>query len=257
MTTDALPEEQERPRDPMIDAIPIGGYDRNIFLCPRCTRPLAVGVSRCAGCGMRLVAGTSLVKVIGFVGMGLLLGVALTVGLVGTLALLAPPTVAPTEPPVASAPSAAPGASGVPVPADPTVPRAALSALRQSALLNQRLLTDQQRLARVMRSSGAGASEIAPVLRSLAWTVGFGEGLGANIATWDAGTAFSKSLDSFYGSITRVADDGLSASIRSDSAYREAGRKMLVVLGRVTDVDKAARALATTAAIDLPPLSPR
>jgi hypothetical protein len=29
------------------------------------------------------------------------------------------------------------------------------------------------------------------------------------------------------------------------------------VLDRVTDVDKAARALATTASIELPPLSPR
>jgi hypothetical protein len=55
MTIDALHGPVDRPRD-QADAGPaIGTADANIFLCPRCTRPLAVGVSRCAGCRTRLV----------------------------------------------------------------------------------------------------------------------------------------------------------------------------------------------------------
>jgi hypothetical protein len=266
MTTDAVPTEvdapreaaprEAAPRDQAMYAMEIGAHDANIFLCPRCTRPLAVGVSRCAGCRTRLVAGVPLLKVSGFIGMGFAVGVALAFGLLATLAFFTGPTVATIEPPVAVVPSAAPGTSAAPGPVDPTVPRAAVSALRQSTLVNQRLLSDQRRLARAMRSSGAGASELAPVIRSLAWTISFGDDLGSTISTWPEATSFAKSLDSFYGQLSRIADDGLSASITNDSAYRDAGRRMLIVLERLTAIDKASRALAAKGNIELPPLTP-
>jgi hypothetical protein len=265
MTSEAVPTQPDAPepvareampRNPALESIAIGAYDQNIFLCPRCTRPLAVGVSRCAGCRVRLVAGVPLLKVSGFVGMGFVIGIALAVGVLSTLALLAGPVAAPNQPPVAAVPSAVPGASVAPGVVDPAVPRAATSALRQSTLINQRLLTDQRRLARVMRSSGSGASEIAPVLRSLAWTVSFGDGLGGTISTWPDAVPFAKSLDSFYGQLARIADDGLSASVSNDKAYRDAGRRMLIVLDRLADIDAGSRALAATANIELPPLTP-
>ena len=68
MTIDALHCPLERGRDSSPESGAIGLPDTNIFLCPRCSRPLAVGVSRCAGCGTRLVAGVPLLKVSGFVG---------------------------------------------------------------------------------------------------------------------------------------------------------------------------------------------
>jgi hypothetical protein len=254
MTIDAMPGQPERPPDPALDAIPIGAMDSNIFLCPRCTRPLAVGVSRCPGCRTRLVAGVPLLKASGLIGMGLAVGVAVGVALLGGLALLAGPAVATVQPPVAAVPSLAPGQTAAPAPADPTVPRVAISALRQSTLVNQRLLADADRLRRRMASNGSGAAEIAPLLRSLAWTSGFAGGIAADVASWNDGAAVAKSLASFYASIGRVADQGLSASITNKAAYRDAGRRMLLVLDRLKALDKASRALAATATVELPPL---
>ena len=254
MTIDAMPGQPERPHEPALDAYPIGATDSNIFLCPRCTRPLAVGVSRCPGCRTRLVAGVPLLKASGFIGMGLAVGITLGVGMLGALALLAGPTVATVQPPAAVVPSLAPGQTAGPVPVDTTVPRAATSALRQSTLVNQRLLADADRLRRRMASTGSGAAEIAPLLRSLAWTSGFAGGVASDVATWSDGIGVAKSLASFYASIGRVADQGLSASITNKTAYRDAGRRMLLVLDRLKDLDKASRALAATANVDLPPL---
>ena len=61
---------------------------------------------------------------------------------------------------------------------------------------------------------------------------------------------------SSYLRILRVADQGLSASITNKTAYRDAGRRMLLVLDRLKDLDKASRALAATANVELPPLDP-
>jgi hypothetical protein len=254
MTIDAMPGQPERPTEPALDAFPIGATDSNIFLCPRCTRPLAVGVSKCPGCRTRLVAGVPLLKASGFIGMGLAIGIAVGVGMLGALALLAGPTAATVQPPTAAVPSLAPGQTAAPVPVDPSVPRVATSALRQSALVNQRLLADADRLRRRMASTGSGAAEIAPLLRSLAWTSGFAGGVASDVAAWDDGLSVAKSLASFYASIGRVADQGLSASITNKAAYRDAGRRMLLVLDRLKDLDKASRALAATANVELPPL---
>jgi hypothetical protein len=87
-------------------------------------------------------------------------------------------------------------------------------------------------------------------------TVSFGDGLGGTISTWADAVPFAKSLDSFYGQLARIADDGLSASVSNDKAYRDAGRRMLIVLDRLADIDAGSRALAATANIELPPLTP-
>ena len=87
MTIDALHGTVDRPLDPSTGGAAIGAPDANIFLCPRCTRPLAVGVSRCAGCKTRLVAGVPLLKVSGFVGLGMIAGLAIVGGIVGALTL--------------------------------------------------------------------------------------------------------------------------------------------------------------------------
>ena len=44
MTIDALHGPLERGRDSSPESVAIGVADANIFLCPRCSRPLAVGV---------------------------------------------------------------------------------------------------------------------------------------------------------------------------------------------------------------------
>ena len=150
MTSDALRGLDDHEREPNRQ-IAIGAPDENIFLCPRCARPLAVGVSRCPGCRTRLVAGVQLLKVIGFVGIGVAAGIVLFGGLVFAIAFAAAPvdTTVPSPAPQASAavvPSAVPVPSAAPVPVEPLAPPAALAALQQSALVNQRLLADADRL---------------------------------------------------------------------------------------------------------------
>jgi hypothetical protein len=271
MTIDALHGPVERPRD-QANAMPaIGTPDANIFPCPRCTRPLAVGVSRCGGCRTRLVAGVPLLKVSGFVALGLVVGLAVGGGLVGALTLLAGPTTVPlAAPPAAGVPSAIPGvrpgaseiatASVAPapstVPMAPEVPPAALTALRQSTTVNQRLVADADLLASAMAVADPSSAEIAPLLRNLAATAASGDRIAASIGTWDEGVPFSGALTDFYASIDRIAHDGLAASITNERAYRDAGRRMLAVLDGVTDIDAAARRLAASVAIELPSLQP-
>jgi hypothetical protein len=267
MTIDALHGPVDRPLEHANAGPAIGAADANIFLCPRCTRPLAVGVSKCAGCNTRLVAGVPLLKFSGFVGLGLLLGLALGGGIAGAVMLTSQPVaVRIAAPPAAAIPSAAPAASGVAAPSvapgpsvatvDPAIPPAALTALRQSTTVNQRLLSDADLLATAMTADAPSPAEIAPLLRSLASTAAYGDRIATSVGTWDEATDVSAALATFYGSIDRIADDGLAASVTNDRAYRDAGRRMLTVLDGLPGLDAAARRLAATVDVDLPPLVP-
>ena len=265
MTIDALHGTVDRPLDPSTGGAAIGAPDANIFLCPRCTRPLAVGVSRCAGCRTRLVAGVPLLKVSGFAGLGLIAGLAVGGGIVGALTLAGGATSTAAVAPPAAVPSAVPVASGVAltsaaplssiVPVDPAVPAPALTALRRSTTVNQRLLVDADQLARALAARDPSPADIAPLLRNLAATASFGDGIASTVGTWDEAADLSAALASFYGSIDRIAQDALTASITNDRAYKEGATRMLAVLDRLAGLDARTRALATTAGLDLPPLT--
>ena len=266
MTIDALHGSVDRPRDLASDGPAIGMPDANIFPCPRCTRPLAVGVSKCAGCGTRLVAGVPLLKVSGFIGLGLAAGLAIGGGIFGALTLLGGRTAAPpvAVPPVAAVPSEAappstvPGTSAVPqpsaAPVDPGVPAAALTALRRTTSVNQRLLADADLLAKALAARDPSPADIAPLLRNLASTASFGDAIASTVGTWDDAADVSTALASFYASIDRISQDALEASITNDRAYQDAGARMLTVLHRLASLDADTRALARTAGVDLPPL---
>ena len=259
MTIDALHGPVDRPRDASPEPVAIGASDQNIFLCPNCTRPLAVGVTRCIRCGTRLIAGVPLLRVGGFVGLGLVVGLVVGGGLTAVGAISRPVDIPAVQPPVADLPSAGPLVSPVPAPvapAVPAVPPSALSALRQSAVVNQRLLADGDLLARALAARDPAAAEIAPLLRGLATNAAFGDRLVSAVASWDEGVAVSQGLASFYASIARVADEGLAASLTNERAYADAGRRMLVILEGLTDLDAASRGLAATVDTELPPLIP-
>jgi hypothetical protein len=164
------------------------------------------------------------------------------------VAVVVPPAVVtPSQLPVATA--------GVPV-VDPAIPVSALSALRQSAVVNQRIVGDAERLTAALASSSPSANDIAPVLRSLAATAIFGRGIAPEVADWGDGAAVSAGLVDFYGSVGAIATDGLSSSVRNPAAYVAAAKRMLAAIARITDLDAASRALAATVDIDLPPLDP-
>src|SRR5687767_3475519 len=132
----------------MAPSLSIGEIDANIFACPACSRPLDSGTRRCPGCATHLLAGVKASRAIGFVFVGGLAGTLLGGGLVAAISFLgsrpvevvvapAPAVVRPSQAPIASAPAPA---------VDPAIPSSALSALRQSTLLNQRVLDDAARL---------------------------------------------------------------------------------------------------------------
>ena len=261
MTVEVARGRARRGKNAPVEQVAIGETDANIFNCPRCARPLAVGTSRCAGCGLRMVAGVPIGRVLGFVAAGLILGLLVGGGSVFAVTTLMRPVATPVaQAPTAVMPSAVPVApsAAAPVvdPAIPAIPAAAASALRQSTTLNQRLLADADRLAVALSSDRPSGAEIAPLLRALASTASFGDRLAPNVAQWPDGIAVSDSLVLFYAAVGRVADEGLTASVQNDRAYVDAGRKMLVVLDRLTDIDAAARTLAASGELDLPPLDP-
>ncbi len=236
--------------------LPNGEADAYIFHCPACARPLDAGTSRCPGCRTRLVAEIRATKAAGFVMIGLLAGLMVGGGSVAVVtAVTRPATTAVDAPPVVT-PSQVVAPTSQPVPpVDPGIPTAALSALRQSTVVNQRLLADASRLADVLAGSPTG-KDIAPLLRSLAATAGFGDGLAPSIAAWDDGLAVSQGLVTFYAAIGGIASDGLAASLTNTHAYVDAGTRMMSVMDGMIDLDAASRTLAASADLDLPLLVP-
>ena len=151
--------------------------------------------------------------------------------------------------------SGAPLASGVPRPLDPTISGAAVSALSQSTTVNSRLLSDAHRLTAALNASRPTGSDIAPILRSLVSTSALGQRLAPTVAEWADAAKVSGRLVAFYDSVSRVAEDGLAASIKNNGAYTAAGKRMLRVLDDIAALDAASRALAATAGINLPALT--
>ena len=81
------------------------------------------------------------------------------------------------------------------------------------------------------------------MLRNLASTAAFGDRIATTVGTWDEGGAVADALAHFYGSIDRVAADGLGASAINERAYRDAGRRMLALLEGISDLEQGARGL--------------
>ena len=235
----------------------IGVADANIFSCPRCGRPQAVGNGRCAGCGLRMVGGIPMLKVVGFVAAGLMIGLLVAGGAIGLVTVLGRSTgTSVANGPAGVTASGAPLASGLTRPLDPTISGAAVSALSQSTTVNGRLMSDARRLTAAVGASRPTGSDIAPILRSLVATASLGQRLAPTVGEWAEGATVSGHLATFYASVIRVAEDGLAASIKNNGAYASAGKRMLRLLDDIAGLDAASRSLAATAGINLPPLTP-
>lgn len=261
MTIEATSEKVgrlvRRTRTPRATAMPIGEADANIFNCPACARPLGKGVSRCPGCGTRLMAGVKLSRAMGFMVVGLASGVLVGGGVMaGVSALHRPADLAAVQPPAVVTPSQVPVATAVPPVGDPAIPSAAISALGQSTVLNQRLVADAKRLTQALAANRPTGSEIAPILRSLAATAAFGQGVAPDVADWDDGAAVSAGLVGFYEQVGSIAAEGLMSSVKNPAAYVAAAERMLAAMAGLTDLDAASRALAATVDVDLPVLDP-
>lgn len=241
----------------MATSLPIGEVDANIFACPACSRPLGSGTARCPGCDTRLIAGVKASRAAVFVGAGVFSGMIISGALMGFGSLTAarpvdiptvqaPPIVTPTQVAVPSV--AAPAI-------DTSVPSGAVSALRQSTRLNQRVVADAEQLAIALAAPKPSSSAIAPILRSMATHASFGARLAPTVGEWGRASAVSEDLATFYAAIAATAQEGLSASLSSSRAYEAAAERMLQVVAGLDDIDAASRALAAGADFELPPLS--
>lgn len=246
-----------RSTSPRATTLPIGETDSNIFSCPACARPLGKGASRCPGCGTRLIAGVQATRAAGFIAIGLVAGAMVGGGIMAVASVASRPAdVAIVQPPAIVAPTQLPIPTAVVPNVDPTIPSSALSALGQSAVLNQRILADAERLTLALAATKPSGAEIAPVLRSLASTAAFGQGVANDVGDWEDAAAVSAGLDAFYESVRSIASDGLSASISNPRAYVTAAKEMLAAIAGLSELDAASRALAATADLELPSIQP-
>lgn len=256
MTIDALPGKGRRTASGQDhDGLPIGEVDANIFNCPACARPLGAGASRCPGCGSRLIAGVQAPRALGFIASGLVVGLLVGGGAMAGVSALSQRTAATDTTPVASAApiaSVAPVASAAPV-VDPGVASSALSALRQSALLNQRLVVDGGRLSTALAAAAPSSAEISRILRSLAASASFGDRIAPDLGDWSEASGLSTGLTEFYAAIGSTARDGLANALSNTDAYVLAAQQMQVVLEGLTGLDAEARQLAAQVDLDMPP----
>jgi hypothetical protein len=241
------------------EPLAIGEEERDIFNCPECARPLAVGTSRCPSCRTRLVLDVRMQKAGLFTGLGLIVGLVVGAG-AGAGAMLAtaapatgvvPNVVHPAQP---ANPST--GGSGVLPTAAPSVAPIAISALRQSASVNGRLADDAAELRSLAAEPTTDAPRIAQALRNLAAEAVFGLNVVTRLDGWDRAEPVAGDLKSLYGDIRLTAREGLSASLHNGPAYHAAAAEMLLVLAGLTDVDATSRDLAQTVGVELPDVFP-
>ncbi len=267
MTVEVARRRTRKPKVASVsESLAIGEIDQTVFACPACARPLALGARHCPGCGTRLIMGVQARRVSLFVGLGLIGGIVVS-GLLGATASALdgarrdadaaaaaalqasnalpsiPPTVAPSASP---SPSIATGTTS-------TVPALSRSALAQVAALHERLATSSSSLATALDQESFDTFAVSQILRATSADAVVGLQLTPHIGAWTGGAALSADLRSFYLAIQATAAEGLSASIRNETAYREAAEKMTDLLAGLDAVDAQLRDAAGRAGVTLPP----
>jgi hypothetical protein len=264
MTVEVARRRTRKPKVASVsESLAIGEIDQTVFPCPACARPLALGARHCPGCGTRLILGVQAQRASLFVGLGLVGGIVVT-GLLGATAsaldgarrdadaaaaaaleasnaLPSPATVAPSASP---SPSIATGTTS-------TVPAISRSALGQAAALHQRLANSSSGLATALDQEAFDTLAVSQILRATSADAVVGLQLTPHIAEWSGGAALSADLRSFYLAIQATAAEGLSASIRNETAYRAAAVKMTELLAGLDAVDAQLRDVAGRADVTL------
>jgi hypothetical protein len=243
-----------RPKTPRVPSYGIGDKDAHVFNCPVCARPVPDGTLQCPGCSTRLIFGVTLKRAGGLLAFGAVVGIlvgGLAMSLAIGLGLPSGATVDNNTPGNPANPGAGPDAS-----VDPgmgpvaTAPKAALAAMRQMALLDQRLATDGAALRSAVKSGRAG--DIARTIRALGADAAVGAKYVEPLGTWPDAAGVAASRSAFYKSISSTARAALAKSISNKKAYKASGKSMLTVLKKVPKLDTAARELAHTVGAELP-----
>lgn len=231
----------------------IGDKDAHVFNCPVCARPLPDGTLQCPGCSTHLIFGVTLRRAGGLLAFGIVLGI-----LVGGFAMsVAVGLKLPSTPAESAAPGTTvnngtdPNASLVPGASPATVATSdSLSAMRQMALLDERMATDGATLRSAVKANRP--ADIARAIRTLGSDAGVGAKYVAALRTWPDAAALATSREAFYTAVTSSAKAALTKSISNKKAYQSSGKSMLTVLRKVPKLDAAARKLAASSGVDLP-----
>jgi hypothetical protein len=234
---------------PSRSPIAIGEVDADVFNCPSCTRPLGVGTNRCPGCGTLLIMGVQAGRASFLVAIGMAFGI-LAGGLVTAIVLDAnrnmavaaearsvPTTVEDGAPALGSGPPALAPAAVPPV-------SAGLSAIRQTAIIDERLLAASSLLSAHLVAPTFETGEVAKLLRSIAADATIGTVLAARVATWTEAGEVGAGLGALYDETIATARDGLRSPLRDAASYRLAAERVVASLAGLSDLDAAARALA-------------
>ena len=266
MTVDVAQRRTRKPKTAAkSESLAIGEIDQTVFACPACARPLALGARRCPGCQSHLILGVQAKRASMFAGVGLIAGVVVS-GLIGATAAAidtamrdadaaaaaaaianALPSIAPTVAPTPSpSPSASTGTTS-------TVPGLSRSALGEAAAVHTRLATSSAILAAAVGSGPFDTLAVSGILRATSGDAVVGLQLAPVIGTWSGGETLSADLRAFYLAVQATAAEGLSASIRNETAYRAAAEKMIALLGGLEAVDAELRDVAGRAGVTLAP----
>jgi hypothetical protein len=259
MTTNLLRGKVAKATRAGADRGPAIGDDANYFSCPACSRPLARGVMRCTGCGVRFFMGVRLKRASGFLALGVVLGV-LAGGPITASAITAilreanaAAVVAPVGPPRDTSAIAAPSIPvQIPVHA---VPQAAISALSGTAVVNGRIALDTVTLSGTLADRNASSIEIARAFRSLAADAALGIDVAGRLGSWPQAAAVKSELETFYVTMADSARTALRAPFSDNAGYRRSATAMVTVLAGLGGVDAKSRALASTVNLELPPVA--
>ena len=268
MTVEVAQRRTRKPKAvPASESLAIGEIDQTVFACPACARPLALGARRCPGCGTHLIFGVQAKRASIFVVAGLAGGV-LIAGMLGAAgsaidqaardatAAAAAAALPSGFAPVASAtpaPSANPSPTTAGTGTNSSVPGLTRSALAQAAALNERLASSSTGLAAALAAPNFDTYGVSQILRATSGEAVLGLQLSSYVGSWPRGQALSGEMTQFYSTVQQTAAEGLSASIRNETAYRTAGQQMLELLRRLDLVDGHIRDLAADAGVAIAP----
>jgi hypothetical protein len=249
------------PRSPGRSAtsLAIGEINQTVFDCPVCSRPLAMGTHRCPACRTRLVNGVPLVKASMFAIVGLAAGLAIGVVSAGSLGIGGPGSSAGRGANGNPGASVAPGASTIAVGATPTplpvateVPLISRTAIVQAVTVNGRLAASSRALATALARKPFDAAEVAQTLRTISAESVYATELAGIVSDWPGTSGIGTKLTDLYGTVHDSAAHALVASVRNQTAYRDAARAMVATLAGLVAVDAEIRAVAAARGITVP-----
>lgn len=241
-------------------ALPIGEPGLEVLSCPGCNRPLRTGSRRCPSCGMRFLAGVQLRRATILLVAGFAAGLAaggsiVTAGVMAGLSdVVRPPAQADVTAPAADTT----GPSVTAPAATPTIqaglaPAPARSALRQTAVVNDRLAQGLIDLEATLAAPSFDPAATATIIRTIASEAATGADQLARLATWPRAAALADDLRVFYEELRTTARSGLANSITNSPAYRTTAEALRTTLSRLPDLDARLAVLLEAAALETRP----